>query len=348
MLGIDESWMERRSRGFAWIGHRLRQEVEASPTFDSLDTEVSGVTFSTTIATGVTADTEKVHAVLAELNSHAICCAYVYDVQVRTIRAVCIGYVHSDVLAWRARSLAVFAMIQLCLAESEADWIADITGGRVSVGSHPISGVRDMPDEMLSVLDGLIAIEGGGLSKFADASEFEAMADTVRQMNAATLGGSVSGICFEFPYGSETSLVRFQTQVRHRRAGAGLQMSLSLPMQASPTDLAAMAASLNQREAAAECMAGLYGAWCVSPPVAGGGDTLSYRAFLPNILYRPGRAQQEFYSLARRAHWVNQLLNPGVPEIDTWEFVRERLKVLGLSAHGENALEPGSDALESY
>lgn len=321
---IDEPWTERRPRGFSWIGHRLKQAVDASPVFDSKGVMVSQITFRTTVVRDVQVSTEDVYEVLAKLNRYSIASAYVYFEEQRLIVSTGLAYVHEGTLDWRPAQLASFATIQLCIAESEADYLAEMTKGRVAVDAHAISGVRQEPDEILGSLDSLFAVHGRQPSRFANKFEFDAMVDVARQGNAATLGATADGVCFEFPYADYTSLLRLSVNIPHRRAGSGLLVELFLPTHRRQENAVEIAALLNRREAEGESVAGFCGAWSVGPPPTGNGDVVTYREFIPNLMHLPGLTQGELYKGGGRARWANALLNPGAPDNDAWEIVLKR------------------------
>lgn len=343
---IDEPWTERRPRGFSWIGHRLKQAVDASPMYDSKGVMVSKITFQTPVVRDVQASRADVHRILAKLNRHAIASAYVYFEEQRSIVSTGLAYVHEGTLDWRPAQLASFATIQLCIAESEADYLAEVTKGRVALDAHAISGVRKEPDEILGALDSLFAVHGRQPSRFANKFEFDAMVDVARQANAATLGATGDGVCFEFPYADYTSLLRLSVNIPHRRAGSGLLVELFLPTHLRQEKAVEIAALLNRREAEGESVAGFCGAWSVGQSPSRNGDVVTYKEFIPNLMHLPGLTQGELYKGAGRARWANALLNPGAPENDAWEIVLKRhADVLGHATPNE-AIEDGDVVTE--
>lgn len=219
---IDEPWTERKSRGFAWIGSRLRQEFHASPAYDEDGILLSRVTATVPVVDGVTRDRGHVERVLASINRFAVGSFYYFDADRSVVVSAFYGRVHAETVQWRTRQISLFAACQLALAESEGDFIAELVGGEIAARAHQESGERDQPDDMLNVLDLEVAPRGEGESMFANAFDFETIAEIAGRMNVATLGGSGSGIALETPFGSSTALTLMKADWIHPRLGAGL------------------------------------------------------------------------------------------------------------------------------
>ena len=101
-----------------------------------------------------------------------------------------------------------------------------------------------------------------------------------------------TGLTAEFPWedgappamlGGVTSLMTFQSDMRHPQLGSGLFFKLELPQQFTPTQLPGLVNHLNVLELTGEGARPLYGAWC-SPFDSG---RLAYVGFVPNAAYWP-------------------------------------------------------------
>ena len=323
-LLIDDEWSTRDERAFSWIGHRLKQTVTAGKLFDDDGIVLSRLTASTVVAKEVEASEEDVFRHLARLNRHAIGSAYSYDPVEREIRSTAIAYVHDETAAWRSQQMGVFTILQLCIAEGEADYIAHKCNGSLAVEAHPSNGLRRVRDDMLNVLDTNIAKEGSGPSRYIDKFEFDAIAEMTKQTDKlASLGGSESGVAIETPFGDFTSLTFVATDEPHRRAGSGLVVRLHLPTKASPDEADRICAVLNRAEHSAYSAATHYGAWCWDewPNV---GRAITYKLFVPNAVYRQGISQDAACSMAKRAIWVEGFLNAEHASGSAWDILAER------------------------
>jgi hypothetical protein len=324
---IDDEWSTREERAFSWIGHRLKQTVTAGKLFDDDGILLSRLTASTVIAREVKASEEDVFRHLARLNRHAIGSAYSYDPGEREISSTAIAYVHDETAAWRPQQFGVFTISQLCIAEGEADYIANKCDGSLAVEAHPTNGFRGVRDDMLSVLDATFARDGSGPSRYRDKFEFEAIAEMTKQTDKlASLGGSESGVAIEIPFGNFTSLAFVATDEPHRRAGSGLVVRLHLPTDATPDEADRISAVLNRAEHSGYSAATHYGAWCWDewPNV---GRAITYKLFGPNAIYRQGMSQDAAFSMAKRAIWVDGFLNAKHSSGSAWDILAERFGV---------------------
>jgi hypothetical protein len=68
---------------------------------------------------------------LSRVNRHAVASGYTYWPSTRSISSNV--FVHDETLEWRPQQFASLAILQLCLVETEANWLADKTGGTVAL-----------------------------------------------------------------------------------------------------------------------------------------------------------------------------------------------------------------------
>jgi hypothetical protein len=328
-LLIDELWTIRGDREFSWIGHRLKQTVRGSKSFQDDGITLSRLSATCVVVEGVSAPQADVLRLLSRMNRHAIGSAYTYWPATRSISTDAVAYVHEQTLEWRSSQFGSFTITQLCLAESEADWLAEKTGGTVAVREHPTSGRRIVSDDMLNVLEDAFVADGWRPSLFANQFEMETIADITRHSpRVASMGGSAGGVALEVSFGGDTSLTRIHTEEPHRRLGNGLTVRLNLPISVTPDDADRIAASLNAQEAAGSATTTHYGAWCWDTWPATG-LCLAYQAFIPNALYRPGIAQDVAYSFIKRAQWADRVLNQKPSTASVWKTLAKRFGVSG-------------------
>lgn len=321
---IDEPWTIRGERQFSWIGHRLQQTMSASKLFDDEGLTLSRLTASCVVVEDVSAPEDDVLHLLSRLNRHALGNAYSYSAADRRITATTVAYVHRGTLDWRTSQFGVFSIHQLCLAETEADHIADTTGGQVAIRAHPASGFRSARDDMLNVVDAVFVKDGQSPSSFANEFEMQTIAElSAKSSSFASLGASMHGVAFEMAYGETTSLGRLSSEEPHRHIGNGLSYRLHLPGPISPDEAEKISALLNREEAHGVALTTHYGAWCWDtwPTV---GQALAYQAFIPNTIYRPGIAQDAAMSLIKRAQWADRFLNSTSSKKNVWTTIAQR------------------------
>lgn len=321
---IDEEWTERSPRSFRWIGYRLSQSFEAGSPIDDGGIHISRVSARISLVENVTAPRETVEGVLAEVNRYAIGSTYVYDIEGHSVSSLSTSIVHADTVEWRSELHTALAMCQIGQAETEADYLAEVLRGTVATRPHSTLGFRTQPLEMVTAIDSVFGRGGGESSRYAKASEFQAIDDIARHGNTATCGGDETGIAIEVPFGREASLIQLDTGFRHRRVGSGLSFAIHLPLDPGFRTCAAFAADMNREQAAGKPNIIQFGAWCVT--TSGDRNMVTFTGFIPNYLYRPGVAQDVFYSSVKRAQWANQRFNPGVPEVDAWALLQSRMR----------------------
>lgn len=322
-LLIDEQWTVRGAREFTWLGHRLFQRIHVSESFQSFDLEVCQLTASTVVVDDVSEPEATVEAVLNDVNRHVVGGAYSFDSESGQIVATAGAVVHEQTRVWRTAEFAQFAILQLCAAETEASYLAGRTGGRLAMREHPTEGLRHAPDDMLTVLDRLIAVQGSEPTRFAVETEMHEAADTIGRGPLATFGATANELVFEAGFGDTTSLVTLLTDEPHRRAGNGMTVRLNLPLRGNAPELQHLANMLNAYEAQGHPRSAHYGAWCCDDwPMAS--QALSYNLFVPNAFYRPGLILNIATSISGRAMWVDRVVNETPTAVNPWVEIARR------------------------
>lgn len=325
-LLIDEPWTIRGDREFAWIGHRLQQTVRASDLFTDEDLSLSRITSSCVVIEDVSAPEQQVLSAMNQLNRHAVGSAYTYWPSRRKILTTAVAYVHEETLEWRSRQFGAFVISQLCLAETEADWLAEKVMGTVAARRHPTGGVRAEADDMLGVIEDVFAADGHQPSRYADEFEMDAIAESTRRSTkAASLGADANGLSIEVSFGQGTSLTSIRANEPHRRLGQGLTVRLNLPMVVEDEEANRLVALLNLHESLGSSEATHVGAWCWDEwPVTGRG--VAYQLFLPNRLYQQGIAQDAALSSVKRALWADRVLNGEASKANVWQTLADRFR----------------------
>ena len=249
-LRVDDEWSTREDRMFSWLAHRLQQTVRASPPFTEGSLVLVRLEAHTVVVDKVTADKKSVNRLLAVLNRHSLGSAYSYDPAAAQVTASTGAWIHEETIEWRLPQFAAFAVLQLCVAEAEAAYIAAKTGGVIAERQHPVSGRRNEPDDMLNLLDTLVAREGRKPSRFRDKWDMENMEHIVRHSPiTATWGSTEKGLAVEVAFGTSTSLTELKAEEPHRRAGAGITIRTRLPLSLTEDEAATYANAFNLAEA---------------------------------------------------------------------------------------------------
>jgi hypothetical protein len=138
--------------------------------------------------------------------------------------------------------------------------------------------------------------------------DFEQAAMALRQAGIFSNAGS-TGLAAEFPWddggiswvtGHETSLLTFESEMRHPSLGNGLFFKLELPDAYSEDELVALVHHLNRLEVTGADVPPFFGAWC-SKLTTG---RIAFVGFLPNLAYWPGSVNHISAWLKIRAQYA--------------------------------------------
>ena len=291
---VDARWSVLQERGYTWWADGLAQRVWSEPAFDDDGIEIYRLFVETDLIRGVSM-TEAAARAVDEMNGLSAGSVLVVDGDAATVRSVASMWVHEQSLEWVARSLSVIGAAQVAMAQDQATALVPLLGGELALSSHPESGIRPQPDEMLGVLE-LVRMNGREGSLWAG----DEMTFTLEQMQsvpAVTLAtGDETGVTMEVPFDDATALIQLDTTWEHPDLGAGLVSRLSLPRaSAGPR----WAAEQNRLELESLTRSHLVGGWVSDSQFP------SFRAFHPNILANTGFAAANVaLSMIGRARWM--------------------------------------------
>jgi hypothetical protein len=235
---------------------------------------------------------------LAAVNRLVTLSGYVADLPARTVS------LHASVTLtddnWlMARSLALHAAaLQVADAHAEADALADAFGATVRRSAHPTRGLRDVPDEMLGVVD--VYLQRGQEPSPVTTEELAQLVHLEpRPWRLAVNEPDRLMADLDFAVNQPTRL-EIDASATHPALGSGLQLRLVLPVEPEP----AIAQRLNANEVA-QPDAHQLGAWCVDPERG-----LAFVAFIPTAAWMPELTRALVYHAAGRNEWARELLFP--------------------------------------
>jgi hypothetical protein len=115
----------------------------------------------------------------------------------------------------------------------------------------------------------------------------------------------------ETPFGNDSALIQFLTEVRHPQLGHGLLVTLQLPYADTPSAIARAAAELNLLEAITWTSFPQFGCWQANETRAGQVG-LAFALFIPNALHRLA-TEIAFWFL--RARWAREQKFPDMRDV---------------------------------
>lgn len=323
-LMIDEKWSTKTERSFSWIGSQLEQIISASTIINDAGILLSKLHAETVVVQDVSRHEDEICAILAKMNIHSFGSCYTFLPEHREIRATTSLWIHEGTTDWRTEIFATYVLGQLIFAEAEAQFLADQSHGLVAKRSHALSGYRSDRDDMLNAATDIFIPEGQKVSRFANQFEFETVEDiSKRSPFSATLGGNSEGIALETSFDDYTSISLMRPSVKHRLLGSGLTCSIQLPLEITLESGARIAAMLNQHERQQGPIAPHSGAWCVDATSLDR-IAITYRVFLPNVMYMNGLIMDSAMACITRARWVDNLLNSKPTTENAWARLSRR------------------------
>ena len=296
-LQIDDDWFEWTGRGFRWWAGPLAQRIAFSPRRNLHGVPISTLHVETDLIAGValTGDTWER---LAGVNRFATLSAYVADTAARTISLHASVSVTDD--NWMmARFLALHAAaLQVSDAHAEAADMADAFGGSVQASGHPTRGPREVPDEILDVID---VYQQRGQQPSPVTMEELAQLVQLDPRPWLLAMNEPDRLIADFDFAAnQPARLEVDRGVVHPGIGSGLELRLAIPVEPD----AAIAQRLNASEAA-QPDAHQLGAWCLDPERG-----LAFVSFIPSTACLPNLVRALVYHAAGRNEWARELLFP--------------------------------------
>lgn len=310
-MGVDARWSLREARSFSWWGHRFAQRVWADPSQISLGSEVVRVHTTTAVLKGIP-DSIELQSKLAVLNRLASLSALIWSKDGDRLSLHASATFHAENVGWLKSLFLAVAGIQVADAHLKADALAKILGGEVDASSHPHSGPRALPDEILTVIGTTFAPAGARPSPFTE-EDFRAAAEMTPRPWVMVFSDA-SGVGGQLPFSGstpagignalETALLDIRADQRHPQLGSGALLTLKLPIDFNEREASSAACALNQMETSELVGPHALGAWTTAPTAPGQPPALAYCCFLPASIYKPGLVAAMAMAMAVRTRWV--------------------------------------------
>ena len=272
-LSIDDEWSTWDDRGFTWWPHEYAQRVWSEAAFDDDGVVVYRIRIETDVLSDATLDATALKQ-LDILNGLAVTSALVVSPEHRTIRSAAAAWVHDGNVDWLSRLLASVAALQAAHGQSHGELMAKTIGGAPHNSSHPTTGPRSRPDDMLGIMSVVAAF-----AREPSTWTGPLLASTVDWFQAASnvvlATGDETALTAELPFGRSTSLLTVHTHQAHPAIGHGMFIRSQFAI--AGVD-AAWAAEMNRRELESTARTHFLGSWVAS------GRVPSFVSFYPNLL----------------------------------------------------------------
>jgi hypothetical protein len=207
-------------------------------------------------------------------------------------------YVHDGTLPWIKRLFSIVTAIQVTEAQIFGEGLSGLISGRAAVTAHPVSGRREQMDDMLTVIEKLIAPEGRKPSPWV--TELEPVYELLQNSGYDPVLED-DGIQFVFPFAHSSALVSLSTAQVHPRLGNGLLILTTLPTLRDISVNYQLPLNLNFLELRSVTRSHFLGSWCLSPELL-----LTHVSFFPNIAYQPNSTCNLVMSACQRLRWLEE------------------------------------------
>jgi len=294
-LSIDDKWTVKKERGFDWWAGGLVQSISVDKAYD----DDGIILYKLQARTALLKDFEETKnnlELLSIYGTYSSIASMVRDPNnVNKIQMVSTIWVHEQIYPQAVEYFTWAAIIQNIEAHIMADILSEALNAKQDYSAHPSTGYRVELDEMLNLVETLIAPQGKQPSLWnnqimAELPEFINRADKWFSM------GSESGVSAEFPYPGRTSLLQFITDESNPRMGNGLLVLIRTPLSGVDPKYVL---ELNEFEQNSEAFLQSIGSWCLQ------NGELNYVTFLPNSMYLKGMEKNLALWMMRRIEWFN-------------------------------------------
>ena len=308
-LFIDPEWSVRDDDRLSWVGHRLCQTFSVVGPYESREMQVLRLSSTVPVIDDLKADPAKISDFLNLTNQLTVGDTLIWNRENGKVESRISCIFHEGTFDWRISQFIDLAIIQLVLLEHRADAFAEVFDGRVMEWSHPVSGERIVPDDMLNAVRHLYQPWGQEPSRFTSEDEFKVVEEWVKSVPLPlfTAGAADTGIAIEVPTSPEdTALIQLHSDQTHPTLGSGLLVTIQVRLPESlGSDPLDFSSHLNRLECYEQTDSHQYGAWCSKDGM------LAHSYFLPNTpVVSSGISLDAAMGAVMRAVWVVNIIDP--------------------------------------
>ncbi|MCS6800406.1 MAG: hypothetical protein NZ773_00465 [Dehalococcoidia bacterium] len=299
-MRIDAEWCQWGERGFTWWGSLLSQTVWAEPPQYRIDREITRLHCRMPLLRNVK-ETPQLREMLDLANGTATLSALDWHAETGTIALHASVYAHTENVHWLQELFTNAVALQAAESSEIALVLLKVLGGELAVSAHPTSGIREIPDGMMSAIK-TAYLPGGGdkpvdLTLGFDLIEREYLIPSLLPYSRSD-GVVVAPIPLD---DRQSTFVPLQIDGRdpHPRVGYGAWFILKFPQKYDRLD----PIRLNRLEIEEQTSAHLLGGWARSPE-----GRITFVSFLPALICFPIFFDALFLRSLNRAEWLHKKL----------------------------------------
>jgi hypothetical protein len=231
------------------------------------------------------------------------------------------AYVNESTVGWLSGFLARTAMLQPLQAERLADSFSKIFGAEAPAFA---TGARRQTDNMVFQVDDILRSHDAGMSNWIGSPEFEEFAERFARNDNCFGMADKGGMSLETPFGTDSALVRFETEDAFPALGHGLHVRTMIYSTETREQICANAAFLNHLEGTQWTDFPQLGCWHFHER-SNDLRVLAHSCFIPNMFFRDGLVTNYGLWAIARALWAKSILLPDVRNRTMREILEERM-----------------------
>jgi hypothetical protein len=293
VLNVDSIWSVERPGGFSWWPHNQRQDIF----IDRQRTEKDGAMLSRLVVSteigriGKPTDTES--ELVSSLAGLATLSGIVCEKQ--SLRLHSHAWIEQSNLPLYKIVLGLVAGLQIHEAAVFSNALEQSGLATPAATPHPINGFRHEPDEIASIVETVIAPIGQRETPWPDEMFKELRAQYLDGPPCLLASADENGICAEFPFGAESSLLQANNNQTHPIIGKGLWVLNSFGLEEIPEGSPINPLAMNSWEIE-NADQPFFGSWCAAKD-----GRLDFVTFVPNAISQLAAAKTFFLSGIGRA-----------------------------------------------
>jgi hypothetical protein len=303
-LKVDPEWSAWDGRGFSWWAYTLRQRIWVTEAYESRGFLCHRLTACTDIARIASPAPPELEQRLHSPPTFSG--AMVHDPADGTIRLWSSMVTHEEIAGWTGWAFSVYALCQLAEAHQYAPALADVLAGEMDESAHPTSGMRAVPDDMLSAPNDVFLAKGREASPWRATGESDVLRDFLEDnlCEVAVDDGNVGAFV---PFGFDWATLQIKVDDVEPRLGSGIGMRLTLPVRGQAAMAAALANALNRAEIHTLPPFHLLGRWTIVP-YKEAQWAAAFISFVPAFLHAPNVLFNLASPMLSRAAWAHEML----------------------------------------
>jgi hypothetical protein len=231
-------------------------------------------------------------------------------------------YVSDDNVGPFSRLLARLSVLQPFMAERSADDFGKFLRGTPALAIDS----KRQTDSIVSHIGDMVRGKSDGMSDWTGSPEFETFVERyARNDHCFGMADRGKGMALETPFGSETALIRFETEGVFPGLGNGLLVRTTLPSLDTPGSVGALASLLNDLEGTQSTDFAQLGCWHLHSH-SDERPVLVHSCFIPNMFFGDGLVTNYGLWAIARALWAAKVLRRDAGSKTMSEILEARLK----------------------